>query len=46
MTFAVYTDKDGYIGEVSAPTRQTAMEFLDGQGYEVGTYELRELYNQ
>ena len=46
MTFAVYTDKDGYIGEVSAPTREAAMAFLTEQGYEVGTYELRELYNQ
>lgn len=46
MTFAVYTDKDGYIGEVSAPTREAAMAFLAEQGYEVGTYELRELYNQ
>jgi len=45
MTFAVYTDKDGYIGDVTAPTRQAAMEFLASQGYEVGTYELRELYN-
>ena len=46
MTFSVYTDEDGYIGEVSAPTRQAAMEFLAEQGYAIGTYELRELYNQ
>jgi hypothetical protein len=46
MTFALYTDEDGYIGEVSAPTREAAMAFLAEQGYEAGTYELRELYNQ
>ena len=45
MTFSVYTDQDGYIGEISAPTRQAAMEFLDGQGYEIGTYELREQHD-
>lgn len=45
MTFSVYTDQDGYIGEVSAPTREAAMVFLAEQGYEAGTYELRELYN-
>ena len=46
MTFAVYTDEDGYIGDVSAPTREAAMEFLDEQGYAIGTYELRELINE
>lgn len=43
MTFAVYTDQDGYIGDVSAPTREKAAEFLAAQGYELGTFELREL---
>ena len=43
MTFSVYTDADGYIGEVSAPTREAAAEFLDQQGYEPGTFELRDL---
>ena len=45
MTFSVYTDEDGYIGEVSAPTREAAIAFLATQGYEIGTFELRELYN-
>lgn len=43
MTFAVYTDADGYIGDVTAPDRATAAAFLAGQGYTAGTYELREL---
>ena len=43
MTFAVYVDKEGYIGDVTAPTRAAAVEFLDQQGYLPGTYELREL---
>lgn len=43
MTFAVYTDQEGYIGDVSAPTRETAAEFVEGQGYEPGSFELREL---
>lgn len=45
MTFAAYTDKDGYIGDVSAPTREAAVDFMKEQGYTSGTYELRELYN-
>lgn len=45
MTFSIYTDADGYIGDVSAPTREAAVDFLAKQGYEPGTYELRELYN-
>ncbi len=45
MTFAVYTDQDGYIGDVSAPTREAAVAFLAAQGHEIGTFELRELYN-
>lgn len=43
MTFAVYVDDEGYIGDVSAPTREKAAEFLTAQGYTNGTYELREL---
>ena len=43
MTFAVWTNEEGYIGDVSAPTRETAAEFLTAQGYELGTFELREL---
>lgn len=45
MTFAVYTDADGYIGDVSAPTREAAVDFMKEQGYTSRTYELRELYN-
>lgn len=44
MTFSVYTDKDGYIGDVSAPDRATAVEFLETKGYEFGTYKLCEQY--
>lgn len=43
MLFAVYTDQEGYIGDVSAPNREVAIEFLAGQGYEPGSFELREL---
>ena len=43
MTFAVYTDQEGYIGDVSAPTREAAAEFVTAQGYELGTFEIREL---
>ena len=43
MTYAVYADGEGYIGDVSAPDRETAAEFMKEQGYEPGTYELREL---
>ena len=43
MTFAVYVDKEGYIGDVSAPTRDAAVDFLVGQGYDPGAVELREL---
>lgn len=43
MSFAVYTDQEGYIGDVSAPTREMAVEFLAEQGYQLGTFELREL---
>lgn len=44
MTWAVYTDKEGYIGDVSAPSREAAVEFLKGQGYAPGNVELRELW--
>lgn len=43
MIFAVYTDADGYIGEVSAPTREAAADFLNEQGYPTGSYDLREI---
>lgn len=43
MTYAVYTDQEGYIGDVSAPDRQTAAAFLAAQGYNLDTVELREL---
>ena len=45
MTFSVYTDGEGCIGEVSAPSREVAAEFLAQEGYEPGTYELREANN-
>lgn len=45
MTFAVYTDDGGYIGDVSAPTREAAADFLKSEGFTSGAYELRELYN-
>lgn len=43
MTYAVYTDKEGYIGDVSAPSREAAVDFLKGQGYQPEEIELREL---
>lgn len=43
MSFSVYVDGAGYIGDVSAPTRAAAAEFVEQQGYESGTFELREL---
>ena len=43
MTYAIYTDAEGYIGDVSAPDRETAVRFLEEQGIEPGTYELREI---
>ena len=43
MIYAVYTDAEGYIGEVSAPDRETAVKFLAERGEEPGTYELREI---
>ena len=44
MTFAVYVDQEGYIGDVTAPTREAAADFLNRQGYPAGSFELRELY--
>ena len=44
MSFAVYVDGEGYIGDVSAPTREGAVDFLVRQGYEAGTFELREVF--
>ena len=43
MTFALYTDQEGYIGDVSAPDRETAVRFLAEQGEAPGTYKLCEL---
>lgn len=43
MTYAVYLDGEGYIGDVSAPSREKAVEFLSKHGYEPGSYDLREL---
>ena len=43
MTFAVYTDANGYVGDVTAPDRETAAAFLVGQGYPAGSFEIREL---
>ena len=43
MTYAVYLDGEGYIGDVTAPCREKAVEFLSEQGYEPGSYDLREL---
>lgn len=45
MTFSVYADGEGYIGDISAPDRATAVEFLAREGYEPGTYKLEELNN-
>lgn len=44
MSFEVHVDGEGYIGDVSAPTRECAVEFLERQGYEAGTFELREVF--
>ena len=44
MSFAVYVDGEGYIGDVSAPTREMASDFLVHQGYIEGTFELREVF--
>ena len=44
MTYAVYIDREGYIGDVGAPSREKAVEFLTSQGYDPKAVELRELY--
>jgi hypothetical protein len=44
MSFAVYVDGEGYIGDVSAPTRELAVDFVVRQGYAEGTFELREVF--
>ena len=44
MTFSVYLDGEGYIGDVSAPDYQTAVAFLESKGIEYGTYKLCEQY--
>jgi hypothetical protein len=44
MTYAIYTDAEGYIGDVSASDRETAVRFLMSQGYGPGTYKLSKLY--
>ena len=46
MTYAIYTDADGYIGEVSAPDRAEAVRFLESRGIKFGTYKLCELYEE
>jgi len=43
MTYAVYVDGEGYIGDVSAPSRVEAVRFLMGQGIDVENVELREV---
>lgn len=42
MKWALY-DEEGYVGDVSAPDRETAVEFVLSQGYQPGSFELREL---
>ena len=42
MKWALY-DEDGYVGDVSAPDRETAVEFVLSQGYQPEDFELREL---
>ena len=43
MTFEAYGIGVGYIGDVSAPTREAALEFLHQQGYTPGAFVLREV---
>jgi hypothetical protein len=43
MCYSVYVDGEGYIGDVSAPSREAAVDFLARQGYEIGSFELREV---
>lgn len=46
MLFALYTDKEGYTGEVTSPSREEAIRFLIEIGYELGTFEIRELHEE
>jgi hypothetical protein len=43
MLFTVYIDREGYIGDVSAPDREKAVDFLIEQGYHLDDIELREI---
>lgn len=43
MVFALYLDGEGYVGDVSAPSRQAAFDFVIRQGYKINTFELREV---
>jgi len=43
MTFAVYVDGEGYIGDVSGGDREDVAKFVMSMGYEAGTFELREV---
>ena len=43
MVFALYVDGEGYVGDVSAPSRQAAVAFVASKGYEINTFELREV---
>ena len=43
MSFEVYVDGEGYVCDVSAPDRASAVAFLVGQGFELGTFEIREM---
>lgn len=43
MLYAVYIDHEGYIGDVSAPDRETAVDFLIEQSYHLDGIELREI---
>ena len=42
MTYEIYTEHEDYIGDVSAPDRETAVRLLTEHGLEPGTYELVE----
>jgi len=43
MTFAVFVDGEGYVADVSAPSREEAVKFLMCVGYAASTIELREV---
>ena len=46
MLFALYTDEEGYTGEVTSPSREETIRFLIEVGYEPGTFEIRELIEE